>query len=169
MRTALVLLPAVVLLAAGCVQEKPIRVEDKNLGFVAVFPGETRMHKFSEETPFGEMEWFSTTSKAQSRLDRSFFVNVGNLPPGKEGGSTAPEIMATYRQFLTWRMGKLEVTELPPAKGAGFHFTSRLSNGEHVEGVVILQRGRLHLVQGTVSKSDDPQLKAFLESFEVLP
>jgi hypothetical protein len=144
-------------------------VEDKNLGILAQFPGQPRLHKFSEPTPFGVMEWFSTTYDSPGRLDRSFFINVGNLPPGDQGGSTDSEVLATLRKFLTKRMGKMEVMDLTAARGPGFRYKATLFNGEYVEGVAIVRRGRIHQAQATVSRADDPSLRAFLDGFSVLP
>jgi hypothetical protein len=169
MKTSLKLLPVGVLLAMGCVRENPVRVEDRNLGIVAVFPGQPRMHKFSEPTPFGDMEWFSTTYETPGRLDRSFFIDVGNLPPGDRGGATESAILASLRRFLTRKMGKIDTTDLPAAKGAGFSYKAQLPNGEYAEGIAVLRRGRIHRAQATVAKPDDPQLKVFLGSFEVMP
>jgi hypothetical protein len=168
-RLLALLLPACILVTPGCFRETPVRVEDRNLGIIVQFPGQPRLHKFSEPTPFGAMEWFSTTYDSPGRLDRSFFINVGNLPPGSQGGSTETEVLATLRKFLTKRMGKLEVMDLAAARGPGFRYKTQLFNGEYVEGLAIVRRGRIHQAQATVSKADDPALRAFLDSFEVLP
>ena len=169
MNTYLRLLPVCALLAAGCVRETPVRMEDRNLGIAAVFPGQARTHKFSEPTPFGEMEWFSTTYETPGRFDRSFFINVGNLPPGSKGGSTESEVLGTMRRFLAAKIGKFDETNLPGGKGPGFRYKATLPNGEYAEGIVIVRRGRIHQAQATVSKAGDPSLIAFLDSFEVLP
>jgi hypothetical protein len=113
------------------------------------------------------MEWFSTSFETPGRLDRSFFIDVGNLPPGDRGGSTEAEVLATLRRFLERRMGSLEVEVLPAR--AGFRYKARLPNGGYSEGIAILRRGRIHRAQATVAQPGDPELKAFLESFEVMP
>ena len=161
------LVPLALLMALGCYREVPVRFEDRRLGIVVVFPGQPRLHKFSEPTPFGEMEWFSTTYETPGRLDRSFFVDVGNLPPGEQGGTAATVVLATLRRFLERRMGKIAVEELPALPG--FRYKATLPNGAYAEGIAILRRGRIHRAQATVAKPEDPALKAFLESFEVLP
>ena len=163
------LVPVCVAAMQGCVREAPVRVEDRNLGIVVVFPGKPRLHKFSEPTPFGQMEWFSTTYEPPGRFDRSFFVNVGNLPPGDQGGSTEQEVLDTYRTFLARRLGPVETAPLPPDRGAGFRYKAHLPSGGYAEGVAVVRRGRLHQAQATVSRPEDAQLKAFLDSFAVLP
>jgi hypothetical protein len=163
------LLPVCVLVIPGCIRDTPVRLEDRNLGIVALFPGQPRLHKYSEQTPFGEMEWFSNTYETPGRLDRSFFIDVGNLPPGDQGGSTEAEVLVTLRQFLTKRMGKIEVMELAAVRGPGFRYKAQLPNGGYAEGIAIVRRGRIHRAQATVAKPEDPELKAFLEGFEVLP
>ncbi len=158
-----------VLMLAGCARETPVRVANRNLGIVALFPGEPRLHKYTEPTPFGEMEWFSTTYETPGRLDRSFYIDVGNLPPGDQGGATESQVLATLRSWLTKRLGKPEMLDLPAAKGPGFRYKVQAPSGAHAEGIAILRRGRIHRAQATVSRSEDPAVKAFLDSFEVLP
>lgn len=169
MRALAPLVPVCSLVILGCSRATPVRLEDRNLGIIALFPGQPRLHKYSEPTPFGEMEWFSTTYETPGRLDRSFFIDVGNLPPGNQGGTTEAAVLATLRQFLTKRMGKIEVMDLPAPRGPGFRYQAQLPNGEYAEGIAIVRRGRIHRAQATVSKAEDPELKAFLASFEVLP
>lgn len=162
------LLFATILLSA-CARERPVRVENRNLGIVAAFPGQPRLHKYVEPTPFGEIEWFSTTYETPGRLDRSFFVEVGNLPRGSEGGTTVPEILGSLRGFLTRKLGPLETSELPASDGPGFHYRVRLPNGGVTEGIAVLRRGRIHRAQATVAKAGDAQAATFLASFSVLP
>jgi hypothetical protein len=115
------------------------------------------------------MEWFSTTHATPGRLDRSFFIDVGNLPRGSQGGATEAEVLASFRQFLTTRMGKFDVMDLAVSRGPGFRYKALLPNGEYAEGIVIVRRGRLHRAQATVSDPEDFALRTFLESFQVLP
>lgn len=157
------------LLGLACLQEKPVRVENTNLGIVAVFPGEPKLHKFLEDTPFGAVEWFSTAYLSSSRMDESFFVNVGNLPAGTKGGGTPPEILATFQKFLTFRFGALDRTDLPESRGSGFRYSARTPDGDYVGGIAIYRRGRIHCAQGTVRKPEDPRLGGFLDSFAVAP
>jgi hypothetical protein len=169
MRSFTLLVLVCILAMPGCIRETPYRLENRNLGIVALFPGEPRLHKYSEQTPFGEMEWFSTTYGTPGRLDRSFFIDVGNLPAGDRGGSTESAVLATFRQFLTKLMGKIDVMDLPAVRGPGFRYKIQLPNGGYAEGIAIVRRGRIHRAQATVSKPEDPALKTFLESFQVLP
>ena len=160
---------AVLLLAPGCYRETSTRLEDRKLGIAVQFPGQPRLEKYHEPTPFGDMEWFSNTCSTSGRLDRSFFVNVGNLPPGQQGGSSAGDVLATFRDYLEKRLGRLDVAVLPATRGAGFRYQCRLSNGAWVTGIVILGRGRLHQAQATADRPEDSESKAFLESFRLLP
>lgn len=165
MRIARLLLPLGLVLAAACARETPVPVEDRSLGIAVVFPGQPRLHKFSEPTPFGTMEWFSTTYETPGRLDRSFFVDVGNLPPGNRGGDTESAVVSTLKDFLQRKMGTLKLTDIP----SGFRYQATLPNGSYAEGIAVVKHGRIHRCQGTVARPEDPQLKAFLDSFRVLP
>ena len=169
MKARALLVPTCLVLAAGCFRESPVRVEDGNLGIIAVFPGQPRMHKYVEDTPFGQMEWFSTTYETPGRMDRSFYVDVGNLPPGDQGGKTESEVLATYRAWLTRRLGRPELADLPPDRGPGFRYKATLANGSYVEGIAIVKRGRLHHAEAGVAKADDPALRTFLDGFQVMP
>ena len=147
------LVPVCLAAAQGCVREAPVRVEDRNLGIVVVFPGKPRLHKFSEPTPFGQMEWFSTTYEPPGRFDRSFFVNVGNLPPGDQGGSTEPEVLDTYRtKYKFTEVEHLEREELVKpmvSQQAALLAASTALNGNGINAHHIQSDGivveRLHL------------------------
>ncbi len=156
------------LMAMGCLQDKPVRLENQNLGIVAIFPGEPRLHRFTQQTPFGDMEWFSNTYEPPGHLEQSYIVDVGNLPTGNRGGTTASEILATMRTFLASRLGELQVTSLPDGQGPGFHYQGK-NPSSFFEGIVVVRRGRIHRAQGTASRPDAPPMKAFLDSFRVMP
>jgi hypothetical protein len=155
------------LLCIGCGETKPVPWQDRNAGLSATFPGEPRTNKFVEPTPYGDMEWFSTEFTSGANLIDGFFVQVGNLPAGKQGGTTAPEILNTYRDFLGRRYGKVMITELPPDRGPGFCYETQVPSGAFLKGLVVFRRGRLHRAQATTSKAEDPRAKAFLDSFKV--
>jgi len=160
---------ALPLLLLACQPEAPQRVSNANLGVTATFPGPAALTKHFEPSPFGEIEWFDLTCAPGGRLDESFHIEVGNLPKGKQGGTTPTEILATYEGFLAYRLGAVQRTPLPAAQGPGFRYTATHPNGHRIEGVVVLRRGRLHHAQATVRKADDPRLRAFLDGFEVAP
>lgn len=165
-------LPGIVLLSlalVGCGKDEPQRVENPNLGIKATFPGPTNLNKHLETTPFGQIEWFDTSYYPAGRLDENFHVEVGNLPPGKQGGETPEAIIATFRKDLERRQGRLQSTDLPKGKGPGFSYLASGPQGTTVAGILVVRRGRLHHAQGTVAKGTDPRLKVFLESFEVAP
>jgi len=151
---------------AGC-ETKPVHVQDRNGGIAATFPGQPRTNTFSEPTPFGDMEWFSTEYTPYGRMDEGFFVQVGNLPRGKQGGTTPPEVLATFQTFLERSFGKLEITVLPTEKGPGFRYRARVPSGAFVEGIIVVRRGRIHRAQATTGRAEDPRAKAFLDSFTV--
>lgn len=157
----------VVLLAlVGC-RDDPRRVENENLGIAATFPGPPRLHRHTDPGPFGDVEWFDLGMSPAGRLDETFSVAVGNLPPGDKGGSTPREILATFQSFLAYRLGVLQRSELPADKGPGFRYKLRSPNGGFIEGVVVVRGGRIHHAQAIVRRDGDPRTAAFLDDFEV--
>ena len=151
----------------GCGETKPVPWQDQNAGLSATFPGEPRTNKFLEPTPYGDMEWFSTECTSAGNLVDNFFVQVGNLPKGEQGGTTAPEILNTYQAWLEHRYGKVTVTPLPQDRGPGFRYEIQVPSGAFVKGILVVRRGRLHRAQATTRKFEDPRAKAFLDSFAV--
>ena len=101
------------------------------------------------------------------RLDETFSVAVGNLPPGDKGGTSPREILTTYQNFLGYRFGAIRRSELPTDKGPGFRYKVNGPNGGMVEGIVVVRRGRLHHAQAIVRREGDPRTAAFLDDFEV--
>ena len=101
------------------------------------------------------------------RLDETFSVSVGNLPPGDRGGTTPREILTTFQNFLSYRFGAVQRTDLPSEKGPGFRYKVKGPSTSLIEGIVVLRRGRLHHAQATVRKEGDPRTAAFLDDFEV--
>ena len=158
---------ACAVLALGCRQEKPFPFEQKNMGIAVVFPGEPSQGDFPEDTPYGQIHWHNFFYTPPGRLDQSFHVDVGNLPPGTKGGDTVPAALATFQAFLDLRLGAIQAKDLPPSRGAGFQYVATGTKNGRVEGIVILKRGRLHHAQATVDKADDPRVKTFLDSFVV--
>lgn len=155
------------LLTLACQKDTPQRVENPNLGVAATFPGPTRLLKHVDATPFGDIEWHDLTYNPGGRLDESFHIEVGNLPPGKQGGSTPPEVLATMEGWLKFRLGGLQRDDLPKEQGPGFHYSARHPQGHVIEGVVVLRRGRIHHAQATVRQANDGRLRAFIDGFEV--
>lgn len=163
-RLGTVLLLTLVLM--GC-RDDPRRVENDNLGVAATFPGPPKLHRHTEPGPFGEVEWFDLAMNPPGRLDESFSVAVGNLPPGDKGGKTPGEILGTFQRYLSYRLGALQASDLPAAKGPGFRYKVKLANGGYAEGIVVVRRSRLHHAQAIVRKEDDLRTKAFLDDLEV--
>jgi hypothetical protein len=163
------LIPLLTMLLLACKPEPPRRVDNPNLGVAATFPGEPRLNKALEPTPFGEIQWFDLTYAPPGRLDESFSISVGNLPKGKVGGSTPGEILTTMEGWLKYRLGGLTRIDLPPAQGPGFRYEAKHPAGRVIEGAVVLRRGRLHHAQATVRKANDGRLRAFIDGFEVAP
>ncbi len=161
------MLPVLLLLA--CQPEPPQRISNENLGVAATFPGPAVVHKHVEPSPFGDIEWHDLTCASTGRLDESFHIEVGNLPKGKQGGSTPAEILATFEGTLTYRFGPLQKEPLPATQGPGFHYTARHPQGHVIEGVVVFRRGRIHHAQATVPQANDKRLRAFIDAFEVAP
>lgn len=163
-RTPLML---VVLLALTGCKEEPRRIENANLGFVATFPGEPKLHRHTDPGPFGDMEWFDVAMSPAGRLDETFSVAVGNLPPGDRGGTTPREVLQTFQNFLRYRFGPIQRTDLSTEKGPGFRYKVKGPTGGIIEGVVVVRRGRLHHAQAIVRKDGDLRTAAFLNDFEV--
>lgn len=157
------------LVALGCAKDQLVPYRDERLGFAAVFPGRPSNYRFSEPSPFGPIEWFSRACHPGVRLDQNFQVDVGNLPPGTRGGGTPEEVVETYQAWLVKRFGKVERKDLPIARGLGFRYHFLSPSGTHLEGLVVVRRGRLYRAEAAVSKANDLKAKAFLDSFEVLP
>lgn len=160
-------LSLVALLALTGCREDPRRIENENLGIAATFPGPPKLHRHTDSGPFGEMEWFDLAMSPAGRLDETFSVAVGNLPAGDKGGTTPREILTTFQNFLTYRLGSLRHSELPSGKGPGFRYLVKGRNGGFIEGVVVVRRGRLHHAQAIVRREGDPRTAAFLDDFEV--
>ena len=155
-----------VLVLVGC-KEDPRRIENENLGIAVTFPGPPKLHRHTDPGPYGEVEWFDLAMSPVGRLDETFSVAVGNLPPGNKGGSTPREILATFQNFLGYRFGTIQRTDLPADKGPGFRYKVKGPNTSLVEGIVVVRRGRLHHAQAIVRKEGDRRTAAFLDDFEV--
>jgi len=154
------------LILVGC-REEPRRIDNDNLGIVATFPGTPKLHRHTDPGPYGDVEWFDLAMSPAGRLDETFSVAVGNLPPGSKGGTTPREVLTTFQNFLGYRFGTVQRTELPADKGPGFRYKVKGPTGGIVEGVVVLRRGRLHHAQAIVRKDNDPRTAALLNDFEV--
>lgn len=157
---------ALLLALTGC-KDDPRRIENENLGIAVTFPGPPKLHRHTDPGPFGDVEWFDLAMSPAGRLDETFSVAVGNLPPGDKGGTSPREILTTFQNFLGYRFGALQRTELPAAKGPGFRYKVKSPNGGVVEGIVVVRRGRLHHAQAIVRKEGDPRTEAFLGDLEI--
>jgi hypothetical protein len=157
----------VVLLALTGCREDPHRIENENLGIAVTFPGPPKLHRHTDPGPYGEVEWFDLAMSPAGRLDETFSVAVGNLPPGNKGGTTPREILTTFQNYLGYRFGPVQRTDLPADKGPGFRYKVKSPNTSLVEGIVVVRRGRLHHAQAIVRKEGDPRTAAFLDDFEV--
>ena len=157
----------VVLLALTGCRDDPRRIENENLGIAVTFPGPPKLHRHTDPGPFGDVEWFDLAMSPAGRLDETFSVAVGNLPPGNKGGTTPREILTTFQNFLGYRFGQVQRTELSSDKGPGFRYKVKSPNTSLVEGIVVLRRGRLHHAQAIVRKEGDSRTAAFLDDFEV--
>lgn len=151
----------------ACQSEKPYTLDSAAMGVKAVFPGEARTAKYSEPTPYGDIEWFSTTYAPSGRLDVTCFVSVGNLPAGSKGGTTSAAVLDTFDGWMKKRFQGFTRTDLPPDQGPGFRYSATVPAGSVVQGIVIVRRARLHHAQATSGKAGDPRVQAFLASFEV--
>jgi hypothetical protein len=160
------LVPVLLVALSGC-KDDPRRIENENLGIAVTFPGPPKLHRHTDPGPFGEVEWFDLAMNPPGRLDETFSVAVGNLPPGDRGGTSPREILTTFQNFLGYRFGPIQRTELPADKGPGFRYQAKGPAGGVIEGIVVVRRGRLHHAQAIVRKVGDPRTAAFLDDFEV--
>jgi len=151
----------------ACGSDKPFPVDNANLGIKAVFPGEARLSKYVEDTPYGQMEWFNTAYFSSGNMDMSCHIDVGNLPRGTQGGTTPQAILETFEKWMGKRFEGFTRSELSSGSGPGFRYQAKAPSGNTVEGIVIFRRGRLHHAQASSGKAKDPRVGAFLESFEV--
>jgi len=153
------------------VEEQPQKVADQQLGFSAIFPGKTTTARYTESTPFGEIEWFNTSYTGYTGLGKInpvYFVDVGTLPPGEQGGTNQTEILETLKEWTANRYPG-QLIDLTGDRGPGYEYIHSRTNQSVVHGIIVLRRGRLHNAQGTAGDLNDPQLTAFLSSFEVDP
>jgi hypothetical protein len=167
MMTRCLLLLALLLPGLACGRETPRRIENESLGVAATFPGEAKLYRRDEPTPFGMVGWFDLAYVPTLRMDESYHVEVGNLPPGSQGGSTPAQVAATFEKWLRMRFGSIQRTDLPAEQGPGFRYTAKGPNNRAVEGVLVIRRGRLHHAQGTAPRADDPRLRNFIDGFTV--
>jgi len=157
----------VILGCLACGSDRPAALDRPDLGIAVTFPGTPQAARFVTPTPFGEMEWFSHTWQRPGRMDEDFHTAVGNLPPGDRGGTTPEAILQTYEGWMRQRWGGLERTNLSLDRGPGFRYRVVGPNRRHLEGIVVVRRGRLHVAEVTVPQASDPRVAAFLGSFVV--
>jgi hypothetical protein len=157
----------VMLLGLTACKDEPRRVENDNLGFAATFPGPAKLYRHTDPSPYGDMEWFDTSMSPSGRLDETFSVAIGNLPPGDKGGTTPSQVLATFQNSLRYRFGPIQCRDLPAKQGPGFRYKVKSPNGGMVEGIVVVRQGRLHHAQAIVRRDEDPRTAAFLNDFEV--
>jgi hypothetical protein len=177
--------------APACYAEKPERVIDAQLGYSVSFPGRPTRSRYTEQTPFGEVEWFAARYTAAHRFDQMFSVDVGTLPPGDAGGVYQEDVLGTMKDWIAWRFPG-SIFDLDQENGPGFEYASRnaleghggpeepwaarlvkrlpkrfQASGHGVRGIIVLRRGRLHHAKGVSQDLDDPRLIEFLQSFQV--
>lgn len=169
-KAPLLLISTLMLAGTGCEERHPTSIHDTAAGFTVVFPGEARTNHFTEPTPYGDMEWFSTECTPFGNMVESNFVQVGNLPTGNQGGTTPQEILDTFYKFLTFRLGALDTAPLPSEQGPGFSYRARVASAR-TGGVVITRRGRIYRAQATSGRDKDwekaGKAQSFLDSFVV--
>ncbi|MCE1228680.1 MAG: hypothetical protein LWX11_04220 [Firmicutes bacterium] len=157
-----------VLVLLGCGKETPTAFRDEAMGVAGVFPGSPVAVRYAEPSPYGSLEWFSRAWRPQFRANENFQIEVTNLPPGTQGGTTPGEVLNTYQRWLQQRFGTVEWTASPGEAQYRLH----TANGLGLQGRVIVRRGRLHRAEATgpMGKAGfDTRAQAFLQSFQVNP
>jgi hypothetical protein len=179
------------ILFVACNVEQQRKVVDPQLGYSVVFPATTLVYpgtsveiqknkpewvalRTVESTPFGEIQWFSRTSILPGRFDRNYTVEVGNLPPGEQGGANQEEILAPLKQWNSLRFPG-PIVELEGSDGPGFEYFHKrpadnvINAGNVINGIIVFRRGRIHHARGSSPDPKDPLLVNFLKSFQVDP
>jgi hypothetical protein len=174
------------ILFVSCNVEHQRKIVDPQLGYSAVFPATTLVYpgtsiemqktetewnalRTVESTPFGEIIWFSRTTILPGRFDRNYTVEVGNLPPGEQGGANQEEILATLKQWNSQRFPG-PIIELDGSNGPGFEYFYKSPITENVtSGIIVFRRGRIHHARASAPDPKDPLLVNFLKSFQVDP
>jgi len=152
----------------ACFVEQPQQVVNRELGYSVMFPGAPSNTRYNESTPFGQIEWFSASYISTNRFDQTCTVEVGTLPAGNQGGSNQKEILATLKDWISWRYPG-SIVELDSRRGPGFEYTTKGTKNNVLKGIIILRRGRLHNARGTTSNPSNPSFINFFDSFEVDP
>lgn len=178
---------ALLSLAVGCYVEKERKIDDRELGYSVVFPEDILVYpgtdrevqhhpeewkptRRKEQTPFGEIIWFSRTytSKKATEINQIYIVDVGTIPPGDQGGTTQEEILATIKEWI----GKTypgATADLDYDHGPGFEYFHKKPTGSTTNGIVVFRRGRIHHARATAPSSKNKQMLKFLKSFQVDP
>jgi len=172
-------------LALGCFVDKEWKVVDHELGYSVVFPGhilvfpgtdreiqkrpdEWKPTRRKEQTPFGEIIWFTRTYAAGGKMYELFIVEVGTLPPGEQGGTSQEEILTTMKTWIGTNYPG-PTADLSYDRGPGFEYFHKKISGNITNGVVVFRRGRIHHARGTAPTPKNPKLINFLKSFQVDP
>jgi hypothetical protein len=162
------------LFALACQPDQPERFPAKHhpehehkLGYSITFPAKSTGARHVESTPFGEIEWFSRACMPSGRLDQVYLAEVGTLPPGESGGANQEQILQTLKNWISTRYPG-EISPLDEASGPGYRYSTK-SQTRYKRGIIVLRRCRLHHANATSSDANSPQVKKFLNSFQVEP
>ena len=169
----------------SCTKERLQNVVDPQLGYSVVFPVPIIVYpgtskeiqprpaewvpvRYTESTPFGEITWFTRAVPNYGRSQKSLVIEVGNLPPGNQGGSNIEEILDTLKDWNTKRFPGV-IYELDSERGPGFEYQHRRGDGSVIKGIIVLRRGRIHHARASSKSLHDPKILTFLNSFNVNP
>ena len=169
----------------SCTKERLQNIVDPQLGYSVVFPvpiivypgtskeiqprpAEWAPVRNTESTPFGEITWFTRIVPNYGRSKKSLLIEVGNLPPGNQGGSNLEEILETLKEWNTRRFPGI-ISELDGERSPGFEYQHRRGDGNIIKGIIILRRGRIHHARASYKNPNDSNILTFLNSFKVDP
>jgi len=105
------------------------------------FPGEAKLFRRDEATPFGLVGWFDLAYVPPGAWTRASTWRWGT-PPRHRGGQH-PWGDRLHLRANGWRSGwDPSSGRICQPPGAGFSYTARGPNGRAVEGVLVIRRGR---------------------------
>jgi hypothetical protein len=107
-------------------------------------------------------------------MDQVFLAEVGTLPAGGGGGQSQEEVLETLEKWIKSRYpGDRDQKVVPggfqqlaPGRGLGFEYLTK-SQTRYKHGIIMLAQGKLYHANATGSTANSPEIKNFLNSFNI--